>query len=76
MFVDFVFEILNYFSGESKSFLEVSLLQTRPVGSHFSEFPDLLIAHSSGYPSHWGLAGLPPSLGIENVAPDTLVRLG
>ena len=46
------------------------------VGSHFSEFPDLQIVHSSGYPSHWGLAGLPPSLGIENVAPDTLVRLG
>ena len=32
--------------------------------------------HSSGYCSKGGLGGLPPGKGIENLAPDTLVRLG
>ena len=35
--------------------------RVQDLGSHFSEFPDLRIAHSSGYPGWGGLGGLPPS---------------
>ena len=30
------------------------------VGSHFSEFPDLRIAHGSGYPGKGGQGACPP----------------
>ena len=50
------------------------------VGYHFSDFlrvPIFLHSdHGSGYRGQWGLGGWPPGQGIQNLAPDTLVRLG